>query len=375
MIEKFVNDDSAYLRWVEANTDGFVANVPRQSPSPSQPIVLHRASCKHVTSPARTNYTTNAYCKVCSLNEDELAGWANQQGKVKTCGHCKPGIAYVDTNASAMASGSQTGSTAKSVKPQVKPPVAKENVPILVSPTARYSGQMWTRGEILTQVDVLQPRLASWEKNSDQAQIALQDYLDDLMNAIGPLPEDSAGLYLHMDIDVEVPKHLEQHYDLENYLTPLFGGKRLKPGLFRLVSATKRVGGGSYLEVGRVMPRASDAIADERGWESFAGATDLVSDLSRVKAGLRNAFIEAHVKKLPDGPVQARIAWQCEANCASRWSEWWKPIGDAMGPVLGEPKLNPFDLADDRIVALEFHLDPSMRESKKLQLGLWWRSQ
>src|SRR5207302_10492818 len=54
-------------------------------------------------------------------------------------------------------------------------------------------------------------------------------------------------LFLHMNIDVSDPKRLTHHYDLENYLTPLFSGDGSTRGVFVHVGARKCVGGGSFV--------------------------------------------------------------------------------------------------------------------------------
>lgn len=59
------------------------------------------------------------------------------------------------------------------------------------------------------------------------------------MAALLPLPADDRPLFLHLDIDVEQPSHRLKHHDLENYLTPLFGGGAWNAVRFFRVSASK----------------------------------------------------------------------------------------------------------------------------------------
>src|SRR3712207_857979 len=101
----------------------------------------------------------------------------------------------------------------------------------------------WTTGEILNEVDGLEPRLASWDAKTHPAQVRLQAYLEDLQGRIGALPAGRTDLFLSMDIDIGDPVRLEHHYDLENYLTPVVA--RLGAARFTFASAVKRVGGGS----------------------------------------------------------------------------------------------------------------------------------
>lgn len=106
--------------------------------------------------------------------------------------------------------------------------------------------QLWQAGSIERQVEGIFPLLASWESRTHPAQIRLREYLDDLIAQLMPLPED-VPLFLHLDVDVQDPQRLLRHYDLENYLTPLFGSRCLPSSRFMLVSAKKYVGGGSRI--------------------------------------------------------------------------------------------------------------------------------
>ncbi len=89
-IEAFQSDDDGYLRWVETNVDGFVVNCYRNARPGYR--MLHRATCRTIKTPARKNYTTQAYMKVCSTDRAELEAWARFRlgGKVTRCGSCNP---------------------------------------------------------------------------------------------------------------------------------------------------------------------------------------------------------------------------------------------------------------------------------------------
>jgi hypothetical protein len=88
--EQFVNDDGGYLRWMTENPLGFVVNSHR-TPT-SDYLILHRASCAHISTPNRTNWTTAGFIKTCSPDRKVLDEWATREigGALSPCGSCKP---------------------------------------------------------------------------------------------------------------------------------------------------------------------------------------------------------------------------------------------------------------------------------------------
>ena len=88
--EQFVDDDEGYLRWLRENPAGLVVNSHRVPVAGY--LVLHRASCKHINSPNRTNWTTTGYIKTCLRDGAALADWAKREtgGSLSPCGACKP---------------------------------------------------------------------------------------------------------------------------------------------------------------------------------------------------------------------------------------------------------------------------------------------
>ncbi len=324
----FQNDDAGYVQWITHHPAGFVVNVP--SNAPAMPLVLHAATCGHIRR-AGVDYTGDAYYKVCSMERDELVEWANQKGKLKACGQCN-----MITN-------------------DDKPPV-------------RW--QLWAPGEVVRRVDNIEPLLACWEKGGSPPQIRFRKYLAELMATIGQLPDVDTGLYLHLDVDVHDLKRLLHGYDLENYLTPLFGTGRLDPARFRLVSATKRVVGGSHLTIGHVIPKQPD-ISD-KSWKHFSLAGAIGATSSPWKEKLREGLLGSCPSQLSGGQVAVQIAWRCNPTRVSQWVQWWKPTGDAMGPFLGEPNKNPFNPSDDRITSLALHLNVDPDMPHPVDVGMWW---
>ena len=229
--------------------------------------------------------------------------------------------------------------------------------------------KLWQPLEIFRQIEGIRPLLASWESKKHPAQIRLQTYLDEVASALDPLPEASTGLFLHLDVDVEEPERLSRHYDLENYLTPLVF--RLGAQRFRLVSARKYVGDGSRLLVGSVQPLE---FPESEGWQQFSCDAGSGVQSKRWKRELRESLAEARPMPLPAGPVEVHLAWRCAPYPQRNWVSLWKPTGDAMGPVLGEPDpRNPFNPNDDRIVFLGLHLNADPKAGHMVDVTMCWR--
>ena len=89
MVEIFDNDETGYLRWVQANPAGFVANVDRAGRIASYPMV-HTATHGSVSSAKIGNFTTGDYLKFCSTDLDALDAYSQSQfGRPLTrCAQC-----------------------------------------------------------------------------------------------------------------------------------------------------------------------------------------------------------------------------------------------------------------------------------------------
>lgn len=85
-----INDDDAYLRWLEANPAGLVLNA--RNPATPDYLMLHRTRCSDISTPRRSNWTTTGYLKVCSNDLAELEAWAVQStgGRMTPCQRCGP---------------------------------------------------------------------------------------------------------------------------------------------------------------------------------------------------------------------------------------------------------------------------------------------
>ncbi len=359
-MQDFIDDDAGYLAWVRAHPDGFVVNAPRSGGS--VPLILHGARCTFISSVIRSNYTTTSYYKVCAEDREALLRWLQgRAGKWKTCPVCTP-----------FGEGTALSSHApipQPTRPRTVVAARAQPLPQATSITASQAEQpwpLWKAGEITHRLSGLEPRLESWNAQTDPAQIQLQAYLAQVARDLGPLPEPATGLFLHLDVDVQRPIALLRHYDLENYLTPLV--RHLGPQRFSFVSATKRVGGGSRLVLGVAEPLRTSP--DD--WLHFSCESAGAAGTRQWKTDLRETLAVANPVQLLPGPVAVQLAWRCTAR--RNWVQLWKPTGDAMGPVLGEPdSAHPFNPADDRIVSLQLHRCVDDTAGNRIGIGMWWR--
>ena len=93
-MEKFLDDDLGYLRWLKDHPDGFVVNIERgERPGYA---VLHRATCTSISRPREDGaYTERSYRKAVSENLDDLRCYTKSIGRTdgslsKNCGRCQP---------------------------------------------------------------------------------------------------------------------------------------------------------------------------------------------------------------------------------------------------------------------------------------------
>jgi hypothetical protein len=344
----FINDDEAYLRWVDLNSNGWVVNANRR-PVP-QYLILHRATCAHISSVKRTNWTNKQYIKVCSLDLAELIDWAKKdvRGELSRCGVCE---------------GEQT-----------PVPVASTGVHTLKSPVVSQDSHfalLWQRSQEIVAIDQIEPLKASWEKSTDASQVRLREYRKIICDRLlGHITADN--LYLDLHVALTDAKKLLNGNDLENYLTPLFECGCLPSETFRLVCATKTVGGTSRLAVGTAIQQDVSKHLATFSHVSLAPSVKPSSD-TEWKRSIQASIASACGEPLPDGEVEIQIAWQCPLS-RRNWFRLWKSTGDAMGPILGTyQRKNQYDPKDDRITKLAFHLLPDESLNRSIGLQFWWR--
>ena len=198
----------------------------------------------------------------------------------------------------------------------------------------------------------IEPLLASWDAAERPSQVRLREYLDTVKAAFRSVSGTDMPLAIHIDVRLAQGTDLLRYYDLENYLTPVAQCLRLA----RLVraSATKahaRAGSASCVQLWEV--RAAKVAGSD--WHVVAPTGSTSTGL--WKDSLRRALIDAGVRAVAPGALSMEMVLRCSSR-QRNWVNLWKPAGDALGPLLGESNpRNPFNPADDRIVALALHLD------------------
>jgi hypothetical protein len=341
----FINEDEAYLRWIDQNPCGFVVNANRV-PKPNY-LILHRSTCNHIATNARENWTTNSYIKICSNSIDELRDWATRDvgGQVQQCGSCN----------------------------RDNPSVEITNSTAIIQPRNQAAAfpELWRHGQELLSIEEIEPLKASWEKSTDISQVRLREYRQRVRErAIGLI--DSDELYLDLHVALKDSRQLLNGNDLENYLTPLFECACLPAETFRLVTASKTVGGTSKLTIGRAV--RYDTTQDISGFSHHTISPVVMrSSDTEWKTAIQQSIFDAGPTQLPDGEVEVQIALRCPLS-RRNWFRLWKPTGDAMGPILGMyQRKNQFDPKDDRITKLAIHFLPDESLGKAIGVGLWWR--
>jgi hypothetical protein len=96
-VREFVDDDPAYLQWLDECPAGYVLNTTR-SRNPNY-MVLHTATCRTIGRENRNvtpgGFTGRGYIKICAPSIPALRAWTRQQGRPggsfsNLCGICRP---------------------------------------------------------------------------------------------------------------------------------------------------------------------------------------------------------------------------------------------------------------------------------------------
>ena len=331
-----------------------------------------RSACRFLRRPRDEGRRTQ-YKKICS---DDLVGLVTvverlraAEGGWKRCGTCYP-ISTTDSPSVLARNRLLHRSKSLSVglsSPQTAPAVRN---PSSVRAIGSEDFVLWQPRRELARLDI-EPHLASWDAKSHPSQQRLQAYLDELEAEFARHLTGSCGrFYVHVEVVRPAGADLLLHHDLENYLTPI--AQRLRSGAVVLATAVKRHPENSidhsWVALGEVVSSASIT-----GWNFRAATVTGSPESSSWKETLRKNLIESNVEEAAIGPLSMVIAWRQSAVRRSWWNAW-KPTGDALGPILGEPRSGkPFNPADDRIVRLEMHLSEAPAPTAETQVGVWWK--
>ncbi len=92
-VKPFEDDDEGFLKWVAANSTGYVLNCYKATSRSGGPYMLHLAKCHTLET---KNLTTTQFYKVCSSDKGKLIKWAEEErakqryDKLRRCTKCNP---------------------------------------------------------------------------------------------------------------------------------------------------------------------------------------------------------------------------------------------------------------------------------------------
>lgn len=206
------------------------------------------------------------------------------------------------------------------------------------------------------------PRLASWNRWDDPAQVRLASYLDHVEAVLAPQLARFEGGPLGLALTVSVPQAapLEDRRDLDNYLKPFVD--RLGPGRFTTVVGRKVRGESSVVVFPAPGPPDGPGMVQLRPTGSYTR--------TEWKAGIEAALLERDVTVLPPGEVDLTIRYTLGAG--RNWAALWKPTIDALTPLLGTTHPGTFNPDDGRITYLTCHQLVVPELGYDVVIDLWW---
>jgi len=226
--------------------------------------------------------------------------------------------------------------------------------------------RLWSMGQPVLVLDSISPQRLSWDRAEHINQQRLRAYLAPIRSKMAPIIASGSKWALSMTVDLERENRLFRGNDVDNYIAPVI--KALGWERFVYADVTKRVGGGSHIALAPAVHHSG--IPSGNGWSRrIFGRIDTEAGKRAIREGLRQQ-VDA---PLPLGPVAVHLAWRLAVM--RNWVNCWKPTVDAMGPVVGEPRIHKreFHPDDDRITTLTLHrlVDDSLN-NKTVDVGLWW---
>ncbi|WP_253867834.1 hypothetical protein [Mycobacterium sp. GA-1285] len=201
---------------------------------------------------------------------------------------------------------------------------------------ARPEGESWELSA--------KPRLASWEKADNPAQVCLQAYLDDTEALLADSRIDGPWA-LRLDVGLPPARDLLNLADLDNYAYPL--ARRLQDSGLVSVWCTKQHAEHSFVRI-------------EPAKEVIQPPTDVLIAPTTASASTL-AFKEqvytavAGAAELPPGPVRLELAFVVDPR--TNWLNLWKQTIDSLDPILGRTTSDrDWHPLDGRITELGMHL-------------------
>jgi hypothetical protein len=209
----------------------------------------------------------------------------------------------------------------------------------------------------------VEPELASWDRAASPGQVRLNHFLGHAAAVAAPMMAAAGGL-LAVELTVGLPDHLpltEGGRDLDNYLLPL--AQRLGPARIAAMFGRK-VHGASFLAVGQTEP---DHVPSSPQFSTQLAGSYVCKEW---KTTLRDRLLQVADAGPGAGPIDMVIS--ITTGPGRNWTNIWKPLIDAFGPVLGEDAERPFHPADDRITNLGLHHSVNTEIGHDVIITAWW---
>jgi hypothetical protein len=211
----------------------------------------------------------------------------------------------------------------------------------------------------------VEPELASWDSAGQPSQTRLAHFLDHVQSVASPLVAGVEGV-LAVELVVGLPQTVSLTAggrDLDNYLFPV--AQRL--GAQRLAAVFgRKVHGRSGLAVGHAEPAA---FTDPPMFATRVAGSYVRREW---KEAVRDRLVRVSPAPLPAGPIALDVA--ITTGPGRNWSNLWKPLVDAFGPLLGEQPGRLFNPYDDRIVTLGLHHRVEPRLGHDVGIETWWKA-
>lgn len=203
------------------------------------------------------------------------------------------------------------------------------------------------------------PRLASWNKSTDAAQVRLRRYVEDTEKLLAGRRVTGPWTLL-LEVGLPDDRDLTRMADLDNYALPL--ATRLRDENLVCVWCTKRHAAVSRVGIARAEPAPPPV-------STYSARTTASAESRVYKEQIRASL--AGAEEIPDGPVTLQISFT--VGPGRNWLNLWKPTIDALDPLLGRAReVRDWHPRDDRITALGLHLtmDETLGNDVLLQIDV-----